>query len=363
MELKLSSPMVITPLGETKDSLSKIKAGLSQTGELSPSFYKEMRNSLASPPSFNADETVILSHYLYEGVTKNLDRINTPVVIANSKGGMRSFEKASFAFHTGEEFSSLFFEMPIYSASTSLIKHYKIEAPVYSIQSACASGLSALFSAARLLTHSNFERAIVLSVECSFCTLIEEGFSRMGVISKSNIMKPFTDERDGFKISEGGSAVILSKEDKDVVGILYSMAEGMEVEGLLKYTEDGKSIASVLKRLNTKECDFICAHATATDNDLVEDKAIYNVYKDTPVSGLKAYIGHLLGGSALTESLIALLLARDGYIAPFIGEDTKGVFKSNILRKPKSISKKDFSFVKTAYGFGGSITAACFGGL
>jgi 3-oxoacyl-(acyl-carrier-protein) synthase len=69
------------------------------------------------------------------------------------------------------------------------------------------------------------------------------------------------------------------------------------------------------------QVDYINAHGTGTPlNDRLETLAIKKVLGEdayrTPVSGSKAVLGHMLGGTGAIEAIICLLAMRDGVVPP-----------------------------------------------
>ena len=60
------------------------------------------------------------------------------------------------------------------------------------------------------------------------------------------------------------------------------------------------------------------AHATATElGDIAESKATYSVVSDKiPVSAFKGYMGHTLGACGGIESIITIIMMREGCIFP-----------------------------------------------
>ena len=69
--------------------------------------------------------------------------------------------------------------------------------------------------------------------------------------------------------------------------------------------------------------DFVSAHATATRmGDVIEAQAIGAEYGGSPyVTGLKSYMGHTMGSCGAIETLIALYMMSEGFIAPTLHLD------------------------------------------
>jgi 3-oxoacyl-[acyl-carrier-protein] synthase II len=81
-------------------------------------------------------------------------------------------------------------------------------------------------------------------------------------------------------------------------------------------------MSSVIKlALENAEIDadkigYINAHATATQKgDIEESHATHSIFGNkTPISSTKSYMGHLLGGCGVVESIISLIALNDGFL-------------------------------------------------
>jgi 3-oxoacyl-[acyl-carrier-protein] synthase II len=69
--------------------------------------------------------------------------------------------------------------------------------------------------------------------------------------------------------------------------------------------------------------DFVSAHATATKmGDVIEAQATGKVYGDSPVvTGLKSYMGHTMASCGVIETIIAMYMMQEGFIAPTLNLD------------------------------------------
>ena len=68
--------------------------------------------------------------------------------------------------------------------------------------------------------------------------------------------------------------------------------------------------------LESSDIGYINAHATATaKGDIEESHATYAVFgSKTAISSTKGYMGHLLGGCGVVESIIGLIALNDNLI-------------------------------------------------
>lgn len=281
----------------------------------------------------------------------------TPVIIANSKGGMRAFTRYMNTPETRPQ--TFLFDIPPWNTARYLTERYGLKGVVYSLQSACSSSLAALASGMRLL-YDGYARALVITVESSDVPLVRAGFQNLGVLAKG-VMRPFGKERDGFVMGEGGSAVLLSRAGAGACAEVEKVVLRQDVTHYLRFNATGTSIADAVRalRLAEDDVDLIVAHGTGTKNDRIEDAALADVFGTrTRVTGLKPYIGHMLGASGLTELVMTLATLERGFI-PHLPASVPldACMRSSIVTKPV-YDARIMRFVKLAYGFGGSIAAA-----
>jgi 3-oxoacyl-[acyl-carrier-protein] synthase II len=72
-------------------------------------------------------------------------------------------------------------------------------------------------------------------------------------------------------------------------------------------------------RLSPKDIDYISAHGTGTKwNDRMEAIAVKKVFgeRHTPISSIKALVGHTLGAAAALEAVACCMTIKEGIIPP-----------------------------------------------
>jgi len=149
--------------------------------------------------------------------------------------------------------------------------------------------------------------------------------------SSATACRPFSADRGGLVLGEGGAALVL--EDWE-----HAVARGARIHGeivgygttcdhshLVRPEAEGQIRAIQLTLadagLNIHDIDYVNAHGTATaEGDPVEIAALRAVFAERaatlPVSATKSMHGHLLGGSAAIEAIITVLALRDRAIPP-----------------------------------------------
>jgi 3-oxoacyl-[acyl-carrier-protein] synthase II len=145
--------------------------------------------------------------------------------------------------------------------------------------------------------------------------------------------RPFDTKRDGLVVGEGAGAVMLEEYGyarkrgasilAEVIGFACNNNGGDLILPNLNGIKETIQIGLKDAKINADEMDFISAHATGTKmGDVIEAQAIYDVYGNLPsVVGLKSYMGHTMGSCGAIETIIAIYLMEEGFIAPTLNLD------------------------------------------
>ena len=145
--------------------------------------------------------------------------------------------------------------------------------------------------------------------------------------------RPFDVSRDGLVVGEGAGAVMLEeygyarKRGANILAEILGFACNNNGGDLILPNLGGirETIRLGLKdaKINADEVDFISAHGTGTKmGDVIEAQATYDVYGNRPsVVGLKSYMGHTMGSCGAIETIIAIYLMEEGFIAPTLNLD------------------------------------------
>lgn len=150
-------------------------------------------------------------------------------------------------------------------------------------------------------------------------------------ISSPYACRPFSIDRSGLVLGEGGAALVL--EDWE-----HALARGARIHGeMLGYgtscdhshlvrPEAAGQIRALTAALadaglSPNDVDYVNAHGTATaEGDPVEIAALKAVFGEhaahLPVSGTKSMHGHQLGAAGAIEAIISVLALRDQAIPP-----------------------------------------------
>lgn len=175
--------------------------------------------------------------------------------------------------------------------------------------------------------------------------------------------RPFDKLRDGLVVAEGAGAVMLEeyefarKRGANILAEVIGFACNNNGGDLILPNLDGITNTLQLGVENAKidpdEVDLISAHATATKmGDIIEAQAISRVFGDHPyVVGLKGYMGHTMAACGSIETILAIYMMQEGFIAPTLNleevDERCAMLRhvQKIIRQPvKTAAIQNFAF-------------------
>ncbi len=231
----------------------------------------------------------------------------------------------------------------------------------------CASGASAVATAANLLTANRATRVLVVGYD------VISPFSWSGLCSLRTMTKekvrPFDLNRSGTIFSEGAAAILLeSLEDTETparapLAYLTGWACGNNGFHLTAPAVRGAGSAQVMREallcagLPASAIDHINAHGTGTQpNDSTETQAIQDVFQDAapsiPVTSVKGTLGHLLGAAGTVEILVSVLSLNHNLIPPTANYETPDpACDLDIVTSPRTATLTHV--LSNSAGFGG----------
>jgi len=209
-----------------------------------------------------------------------------------------------------------------------------------SLNTACASGASAIQLGVEAIRRGECEAALAIGADASLTPESLVRFSLLSALSTQNdppqrASKPFSKNRDGFVLAEGAAALVL--EDLDhakargarVLGIVEGVGEKSDSFHRTRSSPDGKPIIASMRNaladagVAPDEVDYINAHGTSTpENDKMEHLGVSTVFgeriRSIPISSNKSMIGHTLTAAGAVEAAFTLLTLQNQRIPPTI---------------------------------------------
>lgn len=217
------------------------------------------------------------------------------------------------------------------------------QGPCFCIASACASSAHAIGEALESLRRGSTDAMITGGAESGLNAHGLAAFERLGALSKRNddplrASRPFERNRDGFVMSEGAGVLVLEtlenaqRRNAKIYAELAGYGSSSDAFHVTRPSEDGAGMAHAIRRalqsaqVSPTDVEYINAHGTATpSNDVAETHAIKTVFGDHAralwVSSTKSMVGHMLGGAAAFETIVAALAITQSVIPPTVNLD------------------------------------------
>jgi 3-oxoacyl-[acyl-carrier-protein] synthase II len=220
-----------------------------------------------------------------------------------------------------------------HTTAANLAVHFGIRGRVISTVAACVSGSQAI--------GTGYEAILAGITDVMVCGGAEElHFSHVAVFDMLHAAskafnatpeltpRPFDARRDGLVVGEGAGTLVLEeyerakRQGKKIYAEILGYGTNCDGTHVTNPSCDGMrgamELALASARCSAASIDYVNAHATATSvGDIAESQATHAVFGErTPVSTLKGHMGHTLGACGAIELAFAMMMLRDGWIAP-----------------------------------------------
>ncbi|PYC79485.1 3-oxoacyl-ACP synthase [Streptomyces tateyamensis] len=304
------------------------------------------------------------------------DGARVAVVLGSAAGGVGSYERAVERYRAQGPGAVSALALPAFlpnMAAGQLALDLGITGPVLHTATACASGASALHTAALLLHAGACDLALAGGTDAMVTPVCVSGFARMKALSRNpdpaRAARPFDAERDGFVIGEGAGFLVLERQADArarwvppralLAGAAASAdayhpvaphpgARGLEAALRLAVREAGAELAEV---------DHVNAHGTGTPlNDAAEARLIDRVFGRRPpsVTSAKGALGHTMGAAGAIEAALTVLSVQHALVPPTAGfrvgdQDTRAI---DLVRAGPRRQQLRLA-LSTSAGFGG----------
>ncbi len=251
-----------------------------------------------------------------------------------------------------------------------------------SLSTACASGATAIQTAADALRRGECGAALAVATDGSIQVEALVRFSLLSALSTQNsdpqtASKPFSKNRDGFVMAEGAAALVLETFDHakargaEILGILAGAGEQADNFHRTRSNPDGKAIIGAIERalkdagFRPEQIDYINAHGTSTpENDKMEHFACAAVFgnrmEKLPISSNKSMIGHTISAAGAVEAVFSLLTLQHQLLPPTINYHAPDPALPLDVVPFRSRSAKVRAVMSNSFGFGGQNASLIF---
>ena len=224
---------------------------------------------------------------------------------------------------------------------------------------ACASGVSAIVLALRLLDAGLYSYAVVAGADVPG-RFIFSGFGALQAMSPEPC-RPFDMERSGLNLGTAAASVVFGSEP--AAKTLFTVMAGAvrnDAYHISTPSPKGEGLHLAIEAalagagLRPEDLALVNAHGTATlFNDQTEAVAFERSgLSNVPVNALKGRFGHTLGAAGLLETVVSAKELGRGRIPGTAGFNELGVSgKIRVVKEDMAASGK--TFLKTISGFGG----------
>lgn len=253
------------------------------------------------------------------------------LILGTSTAGAETTETAYKAFVETGEFPGAydFRKQHTFGAVLHVVRELTgARGPAWMVSTACTSSAKPFASARRLIAAGMLDAAIVGGLD-TLCTMTLCGFQSLQAMDKVPC-RPFSSERAGISIGEGG-ALALVERDGDARVLIEAVGETSDAYHISAPHPEGRGAHGAMLQalaqagIDADAVDHVNAHGTGTRlNDSAEAKAIHAVFGDrVPVVSTKGYTGHTLGAAGAIEFAFAASAIEEGWIPPSIHADPR----------------------------------------
>lgn len=245
--------------------------------------------------------------------------------------------------------------------ASHVAQYYGFMGTSLSIFAACASGITSIDYAMRLL--DEYDYVVVGGSDAGCHPFSIKYFNALGAMSSTS--QPFDDNRSGFVMGDGCGVLILQsnrmvrKHNSTVYATLYPAGITNDAYDPTNPAEDGRGANMAIEKALSSvsgPIHAVNAHATSTPiGDVIEYNVVTNKFNDTPMYALKSKIGHTMAASGVVETIYAIESMKRRVIPHIHNLNTASYDTHNCLVKSNQ-PYSDSATLRTlnnSFGFGG----------
>jgi act minimal PKS ketosynthase (KS/KS alpha) len=249
------------------------------------------------------------------------------------------------------------------------------QGPQVTFSSGCPSSLQAIGHAANLIAAGTIDICLAGGTESPLSPVVVAALTRTQELSTTNddparASRPFDIRHNGMVLSEGSCFLVLESENSAAERGVHAYAEilgsrsSCDARGLYGVDPDGQAAARAVHgllracKMTPVEIDYICAHANGSPTfDTKETRVLKCAFGEfaaqTPISSIKAVLGHPFGAAGAFQTAACALAFEHQVIPPTHNLDTPDpqCDLAHVARIPRESSVA--TALVTSYGYGG----------
>jgi len=217
--------------------------------------------------------------------------------------------------------------------------------PCLATVTGCAAGVDCMGNAWRTILAGDAEVMIAGAADAPLVPMAVSSFDVIHALSRKareqvgHASTPFSDDRDGFILSEGAGVLVVEELQHALnrrapilaeVASYASTSNAFHMTGLPADATDlarAIDLALELAGMVPEDIDYIAAHGSSTrQNDRNETDAFHRSFGERaaaiPASSMKSMLGHPLGAASTIELATGILAIQNAYLPPTINYRT-----------------------------------------
>ncbi len=251
-----------------------------------------------------------------------------------------------------------------------------------SLSTACSSGATAIQMGVEAIRRGETDAALCIGTDGSVHAEALIRFSLLSALSTQNdpptaASKPFSKNRDGFVMGEGGAALVLESyasahaRGARILGFVMGCGEKGDGFHRTRSSPDGRPAIIAMQDaladagLVPDQIDYVNAHGTSTpENDKMEAMSCTAVFgprmSSLPISSNKSMVGHTLTAAGAVEAVFSLMTIESGRIPPTINyrEADPNIPLDVVPNAARDANVR--RVISNSFGFGGQNTCLVF---
>lgn len=293
------------------------------------------------------------------------------------------YVRADGARTSNEPRPELFVDFTNGAIADRLAEEFGTQGSPITLTTACASGATAIQLGVEAIRRGSCEAALAVGTDGSIQEESLIRFSLLSALSSANeppekAAKPFSKDRDGFVMAEGGAALVLEDPEHAkargarILAYILGCGEAADTFHRTRSNPNGQAIIGCMSGaiadagLEPEDIGYINAHGTGTpENDKMECLGIEQVFGarsgKVPVSSNKSMVGHTLTAAGAVEAAFTVMALIDGVLPPTINyENPDPALELDVVPNEKRPAQVEFA-LSNSFGFGGQNVSLVFG--